>query len=169
MSKSLKRLTINIIVCSNSRFEQEAPVLRGRPPVSSWNLLFWDDPGLNVKHLWIFQVDHTFYKLHVKILATSNKITCVHCSWPPCLSWAVDLCQQKHLAKEVRRISLRINTVWNFESIKSAVELNRLLLKLVLLYQVHIQESSCEDNTKLNFLVIIWESKRSWRVHLSGF
>ena len=44
------------------------------PPVSSWNLLFWDDLGLIVWYWLIFQVDHTFYKLDVKILAFSTKL-----------------------------------------------------------------------------------------------
>ena len=51
---------------------------------------------------------------------------------------------------------------------ESAVELNRLLLKFVLLRQVDIQESSCKVNVKFNLLWIIWESKRSWRVHFLG-
>ena len=83
-------------ICPNS------PVLNGglplsegsaRPPVYYWNLTFWDDPGLNVRYLWIFQVDHIFYKLDVKILATSNEIRCVRCSYPPSSSWTVDPCQ----------------------------------------------------------------------------
>ena len=41
------------------------------------------------------------------------------------------------------------------------MELNRLLLKFVLLCQVDIKESSGEDNAKFNFLEIIWESKVS--------
>ena len=48
---------------------------------------------------------------------------------------------------------------------KSAVELNRLLVKFVLLCQVNIHERSREDNAKFNFLGIIWESKRSGRGH----
>ena len=32
-----------------------------------------------------------------------------------------------------------------------------------------IQESSCEDNIKFNFLGIIWESKRSWGAHFQAF
>ena len=43
---------------------------------------------------------------------------------------------------------------------KSAVELNRLLLKFILLCQVDIQESSREDNAKFNFLGISCESKK---------
>ena len=41
---------------------------------------------------------------------------------------------------------------------KTAVELNRLMLKFVLLCQVGIQESSRKDNAKFNFLEITWES-----------
>ena len=44
---------------------------------------------------------------------------------------------------------------------KSAAELNTLLLNFLLLFHVDIQESSCVDNAKFNFLGIIWESKRS--------
>ena len=89
-----------IIVRSNS------PVLNGRLPFweessrpcgPSWNLPFWDDSGLNVRYLWIFQVDHTFYKLDVKILAAINDIRCARCSYQPSSSSALDLCQQKHL------------------------------------------------------------------------
>ena len=46
------------------------------------------------------------------------------------------------------------------------MELNRLSLKLVLLCQVHIQESFREDNSKLNFLGIIWKAKGP-REHIS--
>ena len=34
---------------------------------------------------------------------------------------------------------------------KSAVEINRLLLKFVLLCQVDIQENTCKNNTKIQF------------------
>ena len=57
-----------------------------RPTVPSWNLPFWGEPDLNVRYLWIFQVDHTFYKLNVKILATRNKISC---SWLSSSWWTV--------------------------------------------------------------------------------
>ena len=45
-----------------SRFEWEAPVSRRQLPLScnSLNLPFWDDPGLDVRYLWIFQINHTF-------------------------------------------------------------------------------------------------------------
>ena len=61
---------------------------------------------------------HFKYKLGMKILATSNQIRSVRCSWPPSSSWTVDLCQQKTLialvlVKEVPG-SLEINTVCNF-------------------------------------------------------
>ena len=68
-----------------------------RPPGPSWNLPFWDDPGLNVRYLRIFQVDHTFYKLDMEILTANNEIRCVRCSHPPSLSSTLDPCQQKHL------------------------------------------------------------------------
>ena len=87
------------IMCSNS------PVLNGRlqfwecnscPPISSRNLPFWDDPGLNVRSLRVFQVDPTFYRLAVKILAANDEISCVRCSQVPYSLWTVDLCQRKH-------------------------------------------------------------------------
>ena len=46
---------------------------------------------------------------------------------------------------------------------KSSVELNRLLLKFVLLCQVGIQENSRKDNEKFNFLGTIWQSEMSWK------
>ena len=55
-----------------------------RSPVSSSNVPFWDYPCLNVRSLWVFQVDHTFYKLDVKILAASNEIRCLRCSRLTC-------------------------------------------------------------------------------------
>ena len=53
---------------------------------------------------------------------------------------------------------------------KSSVELNRLLLKSVLLCQVGIRkESSRKDNAKFNFLGRIWESKMSWKKIFKDF
>ena len=66
------------------------------PPCPSGNLLFWEDPDLNIKYLWIFQVNHTFYKLDVKILAANNKIRCLSSSYAPSSSSVVDPCQQKY-------------------------------------------------------------------------
>ena len=45
-----------------SPFEREASVSRRKllPLFNSWNLPFWDDPGLYVRYLWIFQINHTF-------------------------------------------------------------------------------------------------------------
>ena len=74
----------------------DSPVLNGRLPfwednprlpVSSENLPSWDHP---VRYLWIFQGDHTFYKLYLKFLAISNIIWCISCSWSPSSSWTVD-------------------------------------------------------------------------------
>ena len=48
---------------------------------------------------------------------------------------------------------------------KSAVELNRLFLKFILLCQVKIHKSYCENIAKFNFLGIICESQRFWGVH----
>ena len=63
-----------------SRFQREAPVLKGQLPSSLFFLkyivlrLFW------LKCQIFFQVDHIFYKFDVKILAASNEIRCVRCS-----------------------------------------------------------------------------------------
>ena len=46
------------------------------------------------------------------------------------------------------------------------------IIKILLLCQVDIQESSRKDNAKFNFLdfpEVIWESKRSWRAHFQAF
>ena len=48
---------------------------------------------------------------------------------------------------------------------KSAVELNRLFLKFILLCQVKIHKSYCENIAKFTFLGIICESQRFWGVH----
>ena len=80
------------LICGSQNICSNSPILNGRLPFSLgssrshvyfWNLPFWDDPGLNVRYLWILQVHHTFYKLDVKILDPSNEIRCMHCSWPP--------------------------------------------------------------------------------------
>lgn len=89
-----------------------------RPPVSSWNLPFWNYPGLNLRSSWILQVDHNFYKLDIKILAASNKIRSVHC--PTLLSHE----QYRSVSTKVRIVlaqakeapgpSFRINAIRNF-------------------------------------------------------
>ena len=59
----VKLLHCTPFICSNS------PVLNGSlqfsegsscHPVYFWNLLFCDDPGLDVRYLWIFQVNYSF-------------------------------------------------------------------------------------------------------------
>ena len=50
-----------------------------RPPGLFWNIPSWDDTDSNVGNLRVFQADHTFYKLDVKILPANNKITYVRC------------------------------------------------------------------------------------------
>ena len=143
-----------------SHFEQEWLLL----PVSSWNLLFWDYSGLNVRFLWIFHVNSNFCKPDVKILVDNDKIRCMHCSSQPSY--------HEHYffvtSEEAPKMSLRINIVYIFSTMKSAVELNKLLLKFLLCH-MYIQESSCKDSARFNFLGITWESKRSWWVHFSGF
>ena len=76
-----------------SRFEPEASVLKGQITSSRFFLksLVLRYLDFSVRYLQIFQVDHTFCKPELKILAICNKIRCVRCSWPPS-SWAVDLC-----------------------------------------------------------------------------
>ena len=75
------------------------------------------------------------------------------------------------LAKKASSTSLKIKTMCKFYAMKNTVELNRLLLKLLLLREVDIQEYQvfCEENAKFNSLGIIWESKRSWRGHFQVF
>lgn len=58
---------------------------------------------------------------------------------------------------------LRINIVCIFETMVNVANLKRLL-KFLLLSHVDIQEIYCKCNAKFNFLGIILESKRSWRV-----
>ena len=50
--------------------------------------------------------------------------------------------------KEIPEMSLRINTVCNFQTKKSAVELNRLYIIKIPLCHVDIQKISLEDNQK---------------------
>ena len=52
---------------------------------------------------------------------------------------------------------------------KNPVELNRLLLKFLLLCYEDFQESSRKNNAKFKLLGIIWENKRSWRFYFVGF
>ena len=107
---------------------------RSCAPGPSWNL-FWDDPGLNVRYLWIFQFDHIFYKLGVKIFATNNEIRCVRCSYPPSSSSALDPCQQKPslilaLAKEGSGTSLKINAILTGKTVFSIQYKNLLKEKI---------------------------------------
>ena len=69
---------------------------------------------------------------------------------------------------EVRSVSNELENQYSLQFSKSAVKLD-ILLKFLLLCQVDIQKGSLKDNTKFNFLRIIWESKRSWGVHFSDF
>ena len=61
---------------------------------------------------------------------------------------------------EVRSVSNELENQYSLQFSKSAVKLD-ILLKFLLLCQVDIQKGSLKDNTKFNFLWIIWESKRS--------
>ena len=49
---------------------------------------------------------------------------------------------------------------------KSAVQLNRLILKFLSFCHVGIHESSCEGNAKINFLGIIWQRKHATKNHI---
>ena len=80
-----------------SRFEREAPVLRGQLPSSRF---FLKSPVL--KWSWLeclifmsFSSQLHFSQTRCKNLGYSNKIRCVRCFRPPSSSWAVDLCPQK--------------------------------------------------------------------------
>ena len=59
------------------------------------------------------------------------------------------------LAKEEPGTSLRISTVCNFQTMKSFAELNRLLLKFLLLCQMDNQESSRKSIVEFSFLELI--------------
>ena len=83
------------------------------PPSLFWNLPFWDDSDLNVKYLWIFQVDHTFYKLDVKFLA-ANKVHAFLLSTILIFSFrsrSTIALIGLSLAKEESGTSLKINTI----------------------------------------------------------
>ena len=83
----------------------------------------------------------------MKILAANDKIRCVHCSRQPSYHKQYFFVT----SEEAPETSLRLNTVCNFLTMKSAVVLDRLLLKFLLCH-VDIQESSREDSTTFNFL-----------------
>ena len=73
-------MKLQTITCSNSLvLNGRLPFWKdsSRPPVSSWNPPFWDYPGLNVRSLWIFQVNHNSCKFDVRILTAFDKIRCV--------------------------------------------------------------------------------------------
>ena len=152
--------------CSGSPvFNGRLPFWKGssRPPVSFWNLPFWVDPCMAyLSRPWsllkcqIFtnfsQVDHTFDKLEVKILAASNEIRCVYSFWLPFSSTSrfvstkvlIVLAQAK---ERVPGVSLRIDTVCNFYTTKSAMELSRLLLKcacVAVLWIRMINQTQCK-------------------------
>ena len=102
------------------------------------NLPFRDYPGLNVRS---FQVDYNCCKPDVEILAANDKMTkCVRGSSQPSYHKEYFFVT----SEEVPETNLRINTVCNFLPVKSAVELNRLLLKFLLCH-ADIQESCRED------------------------
>ena len=133
-----------------------------RSPVSPSNVSFCDYPGLNVRLLWTFQVDHTFYKLDVKIVAASNEIRFVRCSRLTSYHEHELLSHKRKKCQEWVWESIQFVI---FSAIKSAIKLNRLLLEFLMLSNIDIQESSREDNAKFIFIGITSESKRSWRVH----
>ena len=83
----------NRTICSTSPILHGATLSRedsSNHSATTWNLPFWDDTAFNFRYLWVFQVNHTFYKLDMEILADYQN------SWIPSPLWAVDLCQQKH-------------------------------------------------------------------------
>ena len=76
---------------------------------------------------------------------------CVRYSRLPSSSWAVESCQIKALiilahAKEAPGMGLRINTVCNFQTMKSTVKLNSLLLKPLLLRGLMGRQIVCHAN-----------------------
>ena len=117
---------------------------RSLSPASSPYLPFWVDLGLNV--------DQTFYKLDTITLPTFKEIRCVRCCRLP--SWAIDPSQLKDQLF-CHKWKKRQEQVWEsiswFLDHESLVELNRILLKYLLLSHVDIQEGSRKYNAKLTF------------------
>ena len=125
----MQALRLQHSICSNS------PDLKGmlsfslgssRPPVYFWNVLFWDDSGLNVRYLWIFKSITLFINSMWRTWLLV--IRCVRCSWPPSSSWAIDPCQQKHLKEtcnSFRKSPLNLwwisnkTIIWGWEYYKS--------------------------------------------------
>ena len=94
-------ISIGLGICSSS------PVLNGRLPfwqdssrpaaVSPWKVSRFEMILAWMSDMYKFsQVYQTFYKLDVKILAASDEIRCVRCSWPPSSSSSRFACQQKY-------------------------------------------------------------------------
>ena len=95
----------------------------------------------------------------MKILAANDKIRCVRCSRQPSYGKRYFFVT----SEEAPETSFTINTVCIFLTMKNALELERLdRLLLKFLCHVDIQESFREDSATFDFLVITWESKRSW-------
>ena len=99
LQNSWNYCTLYFTTCLNHMFSNSLVLSRrlslwddsSHIPVSSRNLLFWDYPGLNNRSLWIFKVDHTFYRLSREILAVSNNIKCVHSSQLLFSTWAAQI------------------------------------------------------------------------------
>ena len=82
MQKSLCKLHMFQL----SRFERRAPFLPVLPEISRCEMILaWMSD--------IDEVDHTFYKLDVKILAAINDIRRARCSYPPSSLSTLDPCQ----------------------------------------------------------------------------
>ena len=101
----------------------------------------------------MFQADHNFYKPNVKILATIDKIRWTCCYRPPsCHKQKIRTNQNTDFfAATERNARKKIESQHNqhnFQTMKSAVELNRLILKFLILCHVDIKKISCEENQK---------------------
>ena len=64
---------------------------------------------------------------------------------------------------------LTVNTVNNSQTTKNVVELIDFYRNSYCYVTMDLQKGSCKGNARFNSLEIIWESKRSGRVHFLSF
>ena len=145
-----------------SRFERTTPVLPGLSEISRFEMILTQMSEIYEFFKSITLFTNSMWKSWLLIAKVCACIALVH-----------DLHHQLYirvnkalivlaLVKEASETSLQINTIFNVQTKKSTVELNRLTL---LLCYMDIQEISREDIAEFNFLGIIRQSKRSWRAH----
>ena len=157
----LKKLSDFVVpfICSNSHVLNKRLLFwkdGSRPPISSWNLPFWDYRSLNARSLWIFQVDHNFINSMWKSWLLVTKLSVYAAPGYHLIMSSRSVSTKARIvlaqAKQAPGMSLKINTIWIFQTKKSAVKLNRLTSKFFMLCHVDIQESSRKKDAKFNFL-----------------